>query len=122
MFQAESPSSGKFTAIGVYLLTCLFFVVAGFIEFAFVLQLQQYNEKHLRRRKSSKKFEGYRYGNPRSCCNYNSGRNEIEEIYFIKTPVFNVRKIDIIAFCVVGMLFLFFNVIYWGFFLEFTLV
>ena len=39
--QASSPSSGTFTALGVYLLTGLLFVVGSFLEFALVLSLKQ---------------------------------------------------------------------------------
>ena len=39
-FQAESPASGNFTALGIYLCTCLFFVVASFLEFAILLALK----------------------------------------------------------------------------------
>ena len=44
-FQAESPSSGKFTALSFYLVTSLLFLVGVFIESIFMLHLQQTNEE-----------------------------------------------------------------------------
>ena len=34
-------------------------------------------------------------------------------IYIDEKPIFNIQKIDRVAFVVVGLMFLFFNIIYW---------
>ena len=168
LFQAESPSSGKFTAIGIYLLTCLFFVVAGFIEFAIVLQLQRYNDELMKPKFSMKdttksptklqscnikgtsfmnweehyneefqktskpnmNFEGCKLRlnklpnpldiktmrmSPEDCkIQYEDGNTKKTSRRFM----FNVRKIDIAAFGIVGILFVIFNIVYWITFLE----
>lgn len=44
-FQAESPSAGQFTALGIYLITCLSLVVAAMIEFAILLHLLRSSEE-----------------------------------------------------------------------------
>merc|ERR1712088_1027336 len=64
--QAESPSSGKFTALGIYLLTSLIFIVAAFIEFAFILLLQQRNDKQLQNQHQLWKWKHYWNGSTRS--------------------------------------------------------
>ena len=93
--------------------------MAGFIEFAFVLQLQQYNEKH---RVSQKQpiCVGYRLGSARSVKHHSCKRGyRVSDQYKTGAPImmipkeFDVRKIDIIAFGVVSVLFLIFNVSYW---------
>ena len=43
-FKSASPSGDRLNALGIYLLTSLFFVVAGMIEFAIVLLLKQHYE------------------------------------------------------------------------------
>ena len=163
-FQAESPSSGKFTAIGIYLLTCLFFVVAGFIEFAIVLQLQRFNEKVTKTKSpikdnsinnfercevkengsmnwdehrymdelkkgsgSSKNFEGCKVRLSKLTNSFRRRQmnaKDFEEYYessqgrkFVCRHKFDVRKIDIVAFGIVGVLFVIFNVMYWVTFL-----
>ena len=45
-FQAESPSSGGFTAIGFYLLASLFFLTSAFIESICVIYLLQRGKKY----------------------------------------------------------------------------
>ena len=109
--QAASPSSGRFTALGFYLLISIFFVVIGMIQFAFVLHLHQYNQKELfedkgKRRKSLKKnllwYDNVGY----------VSQNENRK--------FNIRKIDNIAFNVVGTLFIVFNLLYWTIFMTFS--
>ena len=56
-FQAESPSSGKFTAIAFYLLASLLFLVCAFIESIFVLHLHQSNETQLMLQNSVAKWK-----------------------------------------------------------------
>lgn len=93
--------------------------MAGFIEFAFVLQLQQYNEKHRIPQKQSIGV-GYRLGSARSVKHHSCKRGyRVSDQYKTGAPImmipkeFDVRKIDIIAFGVVSVLFLIFNVSYW---------
>ena len=93
--------------------------MAGFIEFAFVLQLQQYNEKHRMPQKHSIGV-GYRLGSARSVKHHSCKRGyRVSDQYKTGAPImmirkeFNVRKIDVIAFGVVSVLFLIFNVSYW---------
>merc|ERR1712224_898319 len=95
--QAESPSSGRFTALGFYLLTSIFFVVIGMIQFAFILHLYHINEKHLLQTKR------------------NGVKCSIEEISLkIKRKnekrLFNLRRIDTIALNVVASSFIIFNI------------
>ena len=101
--------------------------MAGFIEFAFVLQLQQYNEKHRVLHKQSIGV-GYRLG---SVKHHSCKRGyRVSDQYKSRAPMlripkeFDVRKIDVIAFGVVSVLFLIFNVSYWITFLgaDVTLV
>ena len=110
-FQGESPSSGKFTALGFYLLASLFFVVSNFVEFAIVLYLCQCNEKKCNRKLQSFKKKP----------NINNGtanENEISCIYGSK-PTYDVRSIDRVSFAVASLLFLLFNIFYWITFLIF---
>ena len=100
------------------MLTCLFFVVAGFIEFAIVLQLQHYNEKHMAKPMTTMKFDGYGL-RPIQSKHHRIKPSENREFNVIPR-VFDVRKIDIIVFAVVCILFILFNVIYWVAFLGFT--
>ena len=93
--------------------------MAGFIEFAFVLQLQQYNEKHRMSQKQSIGV-GYRLGSTRSVKHHSCKRGyRVSDQYKTGAPImmirkeFNVRKIDVIAFGVVSVLFFIFNVSYW---------
>ena len=99
------------------MLTSLFFVVAGFIEFAFVLQLHQYNEKQQKKQETVSKWKSYKNGT------LTTNINELNQIenggINIIDPVYNVRKLDIVAFSVVGAMFLLFNIIYWVVFLAF---
>ena len=104
--------------------------MAGFIEFAFVLQLQQYNEKH-RLLQNQSIGVGYRLGSSRSVKHHSCKRGyRVSDQYKSGAPImmipkeFDVRKIDVIAFGVVSVLFLIFNVSYWITFLgaDVTLV
>ena len=54
-FQAASPTSGSFTAIGIYMLICLFFVTSAIMEFAFLLVLYVNSKSKNERRSSSVK-------------------------------------------------------------------
>ena len=116
--QAESPSSGKFTALGIYLLTNLIFIVGAFIEFAFILLLQQHNEQQVQRQKQLWKWKNYWNGSTKS--------NEMQEnfmeneIFNNLIPTYDIRKIDFTGFYAFGALYLLFNAIYWPIFLIVT--
>ena len=147
------------------MLTCLFFVVAGFVEFAIVLQLHRCNEKeknikslgranstnHFERCKSkengliireeSKYFDDVQEdASPMTSLKStkfgldivtkNIGRNRRKNKnckanfgkYTAKNDAchlkFNVQKIDAVAFGIVSVLFILFNVIYWATFID----
>ena len=100
-FQAESPSAGQITALGVYLLASLFFVVIGLMEFACVLYLHQYNERHL-----TIPFESYQ----RKMNHVNQSQNDNGSMVYLNgKPTFDILAIDRLAFAVVGTFFLLFN-------------
>lgn len=94
------------------MLASLFFVVAGFIEFAFVLQLGRYNEN----KQGGNRI--LRNGNVKPV-DLSIIENELS-ICLDETPKFNLRKIDQVAFVVGGLSFLLFNAIYWVAFLTFN--
>lgn len=109
LFQAESPSSGQFTALGIYLLASLFFVVLGLVEFACVLYLHQCNERYIRKLipPSQRKVNVVTISpNENGSIVYKDGK-----------PVFDILRIDRVAFVAVGALFLIFNVFYWSIFM-----
>ena len=108
LFQRESPSSGKFTALGVYSLACLFFVVADFVQFAFSLYFFQYNERKRNARPKStprkkpilKMRRTLKRDKKSSSCDVND--------------LFNVIQIDRASSVVAILLFSLFNLIYWS--------
>ena len=142
----------------------MFFVVAGFIEFAIVLQLQRFNEKVIKtkspirdnsttnfercevKENGSLNWEEHRYidelkKGARPSTNFGGCKRRLSKItnsfrrrrmsaedfrgYHENSQgkkiacrhTFNVRKIDIVAFGIVGVLFVLFNVMYWVTFL-----
>ena len=120
-FQAESPSSGRFTALGVYLLTSLFIVVAGFLEFAFILFLKQHHQKQVKNERELLKWKNYWNGKANGN-NANEDKILIDPQIIIQSCWANnleisndtserARKIDITFFIFVVFFFLF-NVIY----------
>ena len=131
LFQAASPSAGQFTALGIYLLTCLFFVVGAMIEFAILL--------HLRRTSDEKVFKEYFSSLEKPYKNNGEldGNNTSDDLLkhelhvdpkpVVKNPmkwekrniVYNSHKIDYIAIVAFGVLFCAFNVIYWVYYLMF---
>ena len=112
-FQANSPSSGTFTALGLYMLASLFFVVIGLIQFSCVLHFHQCNS--IRQRKKRKSREEDMNGDtlmPRE--------DGSHPFYNATGPSqYNIRKIDRAAFYVTGLLFLIFNTLYWLYFMSF---
>ena len=103
----------------MYLLASLFFVVAAFIEFACVLQMERYNG-----------VSQIIYGGETTRLLKNGDITTttiVQQDYDkrsnsnIDKPRFDLRKIDRIAFVVGGLMFLFFNLVYWFVFLIFDL-
>ena len=90
------------------MLASLFFVVAGFIQSALVVHLQQCNEEHIR------KQEGLR-----TLIRTMANLSQKEHLTAIK-PRYNIHKIDLVACAVCGTLFFLFNVIYWLTFFGFN--
>ena len=87
------------------MLTSLFFVVAGFIESAFVLHLYESNQKHLMMQQAVNNLLAKRKNEMENLSKKESG-NPIK-------PKYNVQKIDLVAFSVGVLLVVLFNVIYW---------
>ena len=114
--QKESPSSGKFTALGVYLLTSLFFVVTAFVEFAFVLYLNHQNEKQVEIHANAIEANNEKKNGVQENVNHLS--NGIP-LVFSKKRRFDIKKIDLIAFIIGVMIYITFNIIYWSIFLTF---
>ena len=108
------------------MLASLFFVVAGFIEFAFVLQLGRYNESYpvstLKKVVKNGKINSVDI--PLTDTNNENNSMCLQD----KTVQcnrhgkqrFNLRKIDQYAFLVGGASFLLFNAVYWPTFLFFN--
>ena len=92
------------------MLVCLLFVVTGFIQSAFVVQLHQFNEEHLIRQKAARKWISVtdKLGPNNSLFSQSTGERGIA----IK-PRFNIHQIDLIACTVCVLMFLLFNVVYW---------
>ena len=100
VFQAESPASGNFTALGIYLCTCLFFVVASFLEFAILLGLKN---SYRSRRVTRMRQNGFKRPNT----NQNFDENYDEEFIAF------IYRIDIISLLLFACMFGIFNTFYW---------
>ena len=95
VFQAESPASGNFTALGIYLVSCLFFVVAAFIEFAVLLALQNsYGTKRRRRSRIVQTMQKVQEGYDEDFANV-------------------IYKIDMVSLFIFASMFALFNSLYW---------
>ena len=101
IFQAESPASGRFTALGFYLLTSMFFVVIGIIQFAYIIHLCHIKKKRRYGVKGSRKEKSLKI-------------RKANEIH-----IFDIRKVDNIAFKFVVSSFIIFNILYWVIFLTY---
>ena len=108
------------------MLASLFFVVAGFIEFAFVLQLGRYNESYpvstLKKVVKNGKINSVDL--PLTDINTENNsmclQNKTVPCNHHGKQRFNLRKIDQYAFLVGGASFLLFNAVYWPTFLFFN--
>ena len=135
ILQAASPSAGQFTALGIYLLTCLFVVVVAMIEFAVLLNMRRICEhKVLFQIVSSEKDQSHQ-SNSRKLCNMNNGANISENLLNLDQPIFPIvdeiiqkqrrdfihisHKIDYIALLMFSLLFFIFNCVYWVYYLFF---
>ena len=127
-FQAESPSSGKFTALSFYLVTSLLFLVSVFIESIFMLHLQQTNEEReliqkyrLKRKSLIRKRPNNNLSSDKSSRKYSNnslnGDKSVDRYVAYYRDV-NIKKVDFYAFCISGSFFFVFNIIYWTFYLE----
>ena len=123
-FQAESPSSGKFTALSFYLVTSLLFLVGVFIESIFMLHLQQTNEERtmiqfylLKWKSTIRKRSNNNLSSNNSSRKYsnNSFNGDISDVRYRNV---DIKKVDFYAFCISGSFFSVFNIIYWIFYLE----
>ena len=134
-FQASSPSSGTFTALGVYLLTGLLFVFGSLLEFALVLLLKQcwdqtslvdYNILHSQGNQANRTF--WKTRGKRDCATIGKGQQKLIDPHMIMlgSLLHNIKSntddtckisqaVDTCAFYVFGILFLIFNCIYWIF-------
>ena len=138
IFQKTSPSAGNFTALGIYLLTCLFFVTLAIMEFAFLLHLKYSAQNEVETfptgikpkrkmlglldltKKKPANFE-VNYGN-RHTFVYQDNNDPIEvEVKTKSNPrktfIQKANKIDQIALIVFNCSFLLFNLIYWEYYL-----
>ena len=88
-------------------------MVAGFIEFAFVLQLERSNVQSL------KKFVKNGKNNSGDLTHADNTENSTIALHDGKLR-FDLRKIDQYAFLIGGISFLFFNAVYWPTFLFFN--
>ena len=100
----------------MYLLASLFFVVAAFIEFACVLQMERYNG--VAQIISGETTRLLKNGDITTIVQHDYDKRSNSNI---DKPRFDLRKIDRIAFVVGGLMFLFFNLVYWFVFLIFDL-
>ena len=142
-FQASSPTSGSFTALGIYMLICLFFVTSAIMEFAFLLLLyanfKSKNEWRSSNVKSTKemvelqnstestkptlKVELEKTGNVENQLNNKS--NEIQ--HGLKIDQSNrflkeAKRIDRISLITFNTLFVLFNFLYWAYYLNFIVL
>ena len=114
-FQAESPSSGGFTAIGFYLLTSLFFLTFAFIESICVIYLLQREKKYrvmddtVTKWKRSIKTNNARISNTK----VSSSQRPAQKQKCLQHHVVDIQRIDFYAFIVSALSFLVFNVGYW---------
>ena len=116
IFQAESPSSGKFTALALYLVTCLLFLVGVFIESIFILHEQQGNEENMERELIIAKWKlaAGKISNNVLKADKSVQTNTTKT----KKMNTNIKKIDIYAFIISAAMFFVFNIIYWIYYLA----
>ena len=126
IFQADSPTDSKMTALGIYLLSSLIFSVTALIEFAFVVTINRIEQtkknkldpltnklQHLEKCFSSERLRCRNNVTQRRKCYANqSGRYE-ERTNLADFPSLNINKIDFLAFWIFLIAYCFFNVFYW---------
>ena len=116
IFQAESPSSGKFTALALYLVTCLLFLVGVFIESIFILHEQQGTEEKMEMELTIAKWKlaAGKISNNVLKADKSVQTNTTKT----KKMNTNIKKIDIYAFIISAAMFFVFNIIYWIYYLA----
>ena len=116
IFQAESPSSGKFTALALYLVTCLLFLVGVFIESIFILHEQQGNEEKMEMEIVIARWKlAARKGSNNVLKDDKAVETSTKKTKSMKT---DIKKIDIYAFIISAAMFFVFNLIYWIYYLA----
>ena len=116
IFQAESPSSGKFTALALYLVTCLLFLVGVFIESIFILHEQQGNEEKMEMEIAIARWKlAARKGSNNVLKDDKAVEASTKKTKSMKT---DIKKIDIYAFIISAAMFFVFNIIYWIYYLA----
>ena len=119
--QAESPSSGGFTAIGFYLLVSLFFLTSAFIESIYAIYLVQRKKKYRLLEKSVTKWKRQIDTNNTGNSEWNSTmeapqKSDPKEEH-AKSYEVDIQRIDFYAFIISSCSFLIFNIGYWVTFL-----
>jgi len=134
-FQGDSPTSRQITALGVYLLTSLFFVVGGMAEFAILIFMLRRSEKlscnkckldsgknntdpplqYTEDRRSSKSsFKRSTSSSHRKQCQTQSPKSH-SVIGSFKDYSY---KIDFTSSIVFPLAYILFNIFYWMFYLK----
>ena len=95
------------------------FIVVGFIEFAFILLLQQHNDTQVQKQNPLWRSSEWSHGSP--IARTIGDKATQSEGFNTFKPAFNIRKIDVTGFFAFGFLYLLFNAMYWAIFLIPTL-
>ena len=105
-FQEQSPSSGTITALGIYILASLYFVVIGWIEFAVVLYLNRCNIE-IKQKETHAQENDFK---PETVL-----ANKTASVEFLgkDETLFNLRRIENVALYCNIFIFLLFNLLYW---------
>ena len=135
VFQGDSPTSRQMTALGVYLLTSLFFVVGGMAEFAVLIFMLRRSEKlscntckldpginnteqplqYTEDRRSSKSsFKRSISSSHRKQCQISSPKSHS----FVGTFKDYSYKIDFTSSIIFPLTYIVFNIFYWWFYLK----
>ena len=126
--QAENPSGSNLNALGVYMMSCLIFVVGALIEFAIVLLINRSSaslNKNIEKSNVAKTNNQMVTEASKMCWKKDENVNEITETERTAKPmpslaqrlvdnVFpRINTIDLCAFWVHFCLFVLFNCFYW---------
>ena len=126
--QAENPSGSNLNALGVYMMSCLIFVVGALIEFAIVLLINRSSaslNKNIEKSNVAKTNNQMVTEASKMCWKKDENVNEITETERTAKPMSSlaqrlvtnifprINTIDICAFWVHFCLFVLFNCFYW---------